>query len=268
MRKFNIFLFLGIIFSAGNLYSQSTLPDFTIKNTKTGIILLWQNQYPGQVKGITVQRSYDSAKNFSSIATVINPQNTINGFADNNPPYGKMFYRLFIGFDSSYVITLSKKPGANNGVDYSALIAQINAMYENNGQQQTGKPATKKQAATEQPVKNPAKEINKEKPVKISKSLAKIVDTAIVNDFITYPSKRIYTDKDNNIIINLPDAAKGNYVIKFFTEDYKPVFELKSLPEDYVSIEKVNFIHAGWFTFEIYKNGLLLEENKFYIPKD
>src|SRR6478609_9012266 len=100
MRKFNIFLFLGIIFSAGKLYCQSTLPDFTIKTTKTGIILLWQNQYPGQVKGITVQRSFDSAKNFSSIATVVNPQNTVNGFADNNPPYNKMFYRLFVGFDS------------------------------------------------------------------------------------------------------------------------------------------------------------------------
>ncbi len=272
MRKFYILLLLGITFTAGSLYGQAMLPDFTITNTKTGVILLWRNQYPGQVKGITVQRSYDSSKNFASIATVFNPQNTINGFADIKPPYPKMYYRLFIGFDTGvYVITGSKKPRSDNSVDYSALITEINTLYEKNGQEQEAKLNAKKKAAAEPVAKDHDKEIiKKEKPVtgKVFKPVSKAIDTAIVNDFITYPSKRIYTDKDNNIVINLPEAGKNKYLIKFFTEEYKPLFEIKNLTEDHLSIEKVNFNHAGWYMFEINKNGLLLEENKFFIPKD
>mgnify|MGYP000249869867 CR=1 FL=1 len=272
MCKLYILLIFAITFSSGKLYSQATLPDFTFRTSNKSVMLLWRSQYPQQIKGITVQRSYDSTKNFSSVASVINPQNAINGFNDINPPYHKMYYRLFIGFDSGiYIITESRKPGANNGIDYGSLITEINALYEKNNALQPGKSDPKKKPAAEPATKNPAKEIiQKEKPVnnKTVKPAAEALDTAIVNDFITYPSKRIYTDKENNIVITLPNIKEDNYLIKFFTEDYKPLFELKNLQEDYISVEKVNFEHAGWFTFEIFKNGLLLEENKFYIPKD
>lgn len=270
MHKFYILLIIGTAFSSGELYSQATLPNFIIRNTNKAVVLLWRNQYPGQIKGITVQRSYDSAKNFASIASVINPQNAINGFSDINPPYHKMYYRLFIGFDSGiYIITGSRKFGFNNAIDYGSLIAEINALYEKPNPQQEGKSNTKKTVA-DLPTKNSAKEITqKEKPgSKMLKPVNEVSDTAIINDFITYPSKRIYADKDNNIVINLPNIRQDNYLIKFFTEDYKPLFELKNLAEDYLFIEKVNFTHAGWYTFEIYKNGLLLEENKFNISKD
>lgn len=272
MRKFYILLIFAITFSSGKLYSQATLPDFTFRSSNKSIVLLWRNQYPDQIKGITVQRSYDSTKNFSSVASVINPQNAINGFSDVNPPYHKMYYRLFIGFDSGvYIITESRKPGVNNGVDYGSLIAEIKSLYEKNNYLQPGKSDTKKQPAAETATKNTAKEISQHERSlnnKAVKPAAEALDTAIVKDFITYPSKRIYTDKDNNIVISLPGIKQDNYVIKFFAEDYKLLFELKNLPEDYLSVEKVNFVHAGWFNFEIFKNGLLLEENKFYIPKD
>ena len=82
------------------------------------------------------------------------------------------------------------------------------------------------------------------------------------------PSKLVYTGKENNVIISLPDAEKKKYSIKFFENDGTPLFEIKKITEPYLTLDKVNFIHAGLFNFEVYADGLLVEKHKFYIPKD
>ncbi len=82
------------------------------------------------------------------------------------------------------------------------------------------------------------------------------------------PSKLVYTGKENNVIISLPDAEKKKYSIKFFEEDGTFLFEIKKITETYLTLDKVNFVHAGLFNFEIYADGLLIEKHKFYIPKD
>ena len=88
------------------------------------------------------------------------------------------------------------------------------------------------------------------------------------NDIITYPSRRIYTGKDNNIIISLPLAETKKYTIKFFDENETALFDLNKITETYLIIERVNFLHAGWFYFEVYENGKLIEKNKFQIAKE
>ncbi|KAA9037639.1 hypothetical protein FW778_16220 [Ginsengibacter hankyongi] len=82
------------------------------------------------------------------------------------------------------------------------------------------------------------------------------------------PSKLVYTGKENNVIISLPDANKKKYSIKFFENDGTPIFEIKKITEPYLTLDKVNFIHAGLFNFELYADGALVERHKFYIPKD
>jgi hypothetical protein len=82
------------------------------------------------------------------------------------------------------------------------------------------------------------------------------------------PSKFIYTGKENNIIIELHDAGSSKYSIKFFDEKNYLVFEIHKVTEPYLIIEKVNFLHAGWFYFMLYDNGILKEKNQFYIPKE
>ena len=82
------------------------------------------------------------------------------------------------------------------------------------------------------------------------------------------PSKFVYTGKENNVIISLPDAGKKKYSIKFFEKDDTPLFEIKKVTEPYLTLDKVNFIHSGLFSFEIYADGLLVEKHKLYIPKD
>lgn len=82
------------------------------------------------------------------------------------------------------------------------------------------------------------------------------------------PSKFVYTGKDNNVIIALPDAGKKKYTIKFFEETGAFLFELNKITEPYLTLEKVNFTHAGIFDFEVYENGVLIEKHKVYVPKD
>ena len=82
------------------------------------------------------------------------------------------------------------------------------------------------------------------------------------------PSKMVYTGRDNNVIISLPDAPKKKYTIKFFEESGIFIFELNKISEPYLTLEKGNFLHAGIFNFELYENGTLIEKHKVYVPKD
>jgi len=82
------------------------------------------------------------------------------------------------------------------------------------------------------------------------------------------PSRYVYTGKENNVIISLPDATEKKYSIKFFEEDGTPLFEIKKIAEPYLTLDKVNFTHAGLFSFELFADGELVEKHKLYIPKD
>lgn len=82
------------------------------------------------------------------------------------------------------------------------------------------------------------------------------------------PSHHVFSGKDNNVIIFLPDANKKKYSIKFFEDDGTFLFQLKHVPEPYLTLDKVNFVHSGLFRFELYDNNILIEKHKLYIPKD
>ena len=257
MRKFYFLAVTGLFFCCSTVYAQAVLPEFSVKNNKGKISVSWQNKYTKPVKGITVQRSFDSIKNFTSITTVPDPKVLVTGFADINVPYTKMFYRLFIVFDSGvYIFTPSQKPESDSGFDLAKAIKKITD--ENRAQNQKSVKATK--AVQE---KDMVPENNSD-----SQTVTTATEILSKKEVIIYPSQLIYTSKDNNIVINLPDFELNKYIVKIFEEDNKLLFELNKLTEGYLVIEKVNFLHAGWFYFEIYDQGVLLEKNKFFIPRD
>lgn len=262
MDRSRLLLLSVLLFLSCTVFGQATLPDFTLKSTDGKVSVFWLNTYKRPVKGISVQRSYDSTKNFFSIASILNPQNSVNGFTDSSAPYNKMFYRLFIGFDTGiYILTSSKRPEVNTVIDYTKLIQEINLVYERNIQLQEEKMKLQRELELARAAKN------KNKPGKAAakKAAPTEVSEEVISQVITYPSKRIFTDKDNNVVTKLFKTDANKYVIRFLTEDYKLLFEIKNPTDDYFVIEKVNFSHAGWYQFEIYKNEFLLEENKFYI---
>jgi hypothetical protein len=77
----------------------------------------------------------------------------------------------------------------------------------------------------------------------------------------------VYTNREGYVFINLPDAEGKKYNIKFFDGDNSLLFEIKNVKEKALTLDKANFLHAGWFNFELYNDEKLIEKNKFYLPK-
>jgi len=247
--------FLLITSACRMLYSQDTLPRFTLKNAGNNrIIVGWVNQYPN-IRQISIQRSFDSLNFYKTILTVPDPAAIQNGYMDVKAPNDHMFYRLFILFDQGvYLFSAAKKPV----LDTTRKIAVVQTRPDTiivNGKR----------------VIVPAKTFD----IKID-SLQWGDSSATPNPNYTkpqsnafIPSLHVYTYRDGFVRINLPDDEKSKkYSIKFYEESGAFLFELKEIKEKDFKIDKANFYHAGWFRFELYENGKLLEKHKFYLEKD
>jgi len=236
MHKFIFALFFFCLAISGNVFAQDTLPSISVKNRNGKIIISWKNTYGAKINNINIQRSADSVKKFTTIGTVLNPLNKENGYVDAKPPQGKIFYRVFVAFEGGdYVFTRSYRPAIDTTREVE--LAEKNELFEKDPNEDK---TDEKKDAVVKPTPPPA--------------------------FV--PSKFVFTGKDNNVIINLPDAATQKYSIKFYEENGTPLFELHSIKEPYLILEKVNFLHSGWFYYDLLNNGILLEKFKFYIPKD
>lgn len=224
-------LFTLLVFcTAGHAFAQDTLPNFTVTNAGNNrFIVGWVNNYP-LVKQISIQRSHDSLRNYTTILSVADPNAKQNGFADTKAPNDHMFYRLFIVLDKGeFVFTPARKP-----VFDTVRISKSPVL------------------------------IDKSKDSAITPSIKPFVPKK--PDFI--PSFFVYTNKDGYVFINLPDADRKKYHIKFFEDDDSFLFEIKTVKEPALTLDKTNFMHAGWFKFELYNEDTLVEKNKFYLGKE
>lgn len=227
-----VFLFL-FLFSCNALLAQQTLPNISVIDVSGKIIVSWKNEYKVPVSNISIQRSYDSLNNFTSISSVLNPESKENGFADTDAPYDRMYYRLFIAFDGgAYIITTAQKPSK----DLSTLIDTSGGI----------KPWQR----------NPLNDSSLQIPP----------DSKSNKD--NYPSERMYTYQDNSIIIRLSDVYLKKYRIVVFDEANDKIFELTNLRDQLLILDKVNFPHSGWYHFEIYDQNGLVEKNRFIVTKD
>ncbi len=272
MKKKNYLILLFCITALQDVSAQAILPNITVKNFSGKIIVSWQNAYNIPVTNISIQRSYDSLKNFSTIGTVLNPQNIENGFADDKPPYTKMFYRVFISFEGgSYIFSSTarpvKVPEFKKEIPVTTTdIISLNPAdnIEINRKDSTLNLNENNPVLPHIPTQvNPLTDSNVKLPPRKDSIIVKIDPEAI-----TYPSQRIYTGRENNVVIYLHNAAIKKYSVKFFDENDNFLFELTKLREEYLIIERVNFVHSGWFHFELFENGKLVEKNKFFIGKD
>ncbi|MBX2924263.1 MAG: hypothetical protein KF746_18830 [Chitinophagaceae bacterium] len=101
-------------------------------------------------------------------------------------------------------------------------------------------------------------------------------DGLSLNDSITQvtkaqvykPSSFIFTNSEGNVTIVLPAGKQSHFKIKFLEEDGSDLFQLNSIREQIVIIDKSNFMRSGWFRFELYEDDALKEKNKIFIPKD
>jgi hypothetical protein len=232
--------FLMLFFMCfGNSYAQNdTLPFLNIKSVGTRVIVSWKQNYKKVIATLNIQRSYDSLKNFRTIGEVLSPQSVENGFIDANPPYRKMYYRIFVAFEGG--------------------------TYEYSKTYRAKKDTSKNIVADKQ---FPTTMVPEEKLPWLVLKPGEVNLSLDEKPKITYPSQRIYTLKDNNVLITLPNTNTIKYSIKFYDEMDKFLFEIKRVKEDNFIIEKVNFGRSGWYKFEVFENGELIESNKFQIVK-
>ncbi len=238
MKKIILFHFIAFLAAGNHIIAQDTLPKFSVKNVGNNrIVIGWVNTFE-TVKQISIQRSFDSTKNFKSILTVADPTIPENGYVDTKANTDRMFYRLYIMLDKGvYLFSDAKRPVLDTVVKKDAAV-------------KTDLPGiTVPIIISGNVVIGPVNGNNRPK-----------ADVYV-------PSKRIFTFKDGYVRIVLPEDTDKKYTIKFFSDD-ELLFELKDVKERNFKIDKTNFYHAGWFRFELYENDELMEKNKFYIPKE
>jgi hypothetical protein len=208
--------------------AQDTLPKFSVTNAGGNRVIVGWVNTYGLVKQIGIQRSHDSTKNFKTILTVADPNARQNGFADTKAPNDHMFYRLFVVLDKGQFFFTESK----------------------------------------KPLIDTAKVLKDGVTEKVKVDTVTIAKPAVQKKPEFVPSFYVYTNKDGYVFINLPDADKKKYHIKFFEEENVLLFEIKSIKETGLTLDKTNFMHAGWFHFELYDDDKLVEKNKFYLSKD
>jgi len=190
MKKY-ILLLTTLASVSYQLMAQDTLPKFSVKNAGGGrIIVSWLNSYQ-VVKQINIQRSFDSLKNYKTILSVPDPMNKENGYADTKASSDNMFYRLFIVLDGSqFIFTKSKRPVVDSAQ------AQVNVEQKK--------------------VLDPfSTEINKPSRSMDSTLKAGGYDSRNKPN-IFVPSLYVYSARDGNIHLNLPDVNTKKYSVKFF----------------------------------------------------
>ncbi len=300
-------LFVSLVFSA-LVRAQDTLPRFSATARGTGKILIsWHNIYP-VVSQISIQRSIDSLKNFTTLITVPDPTLPENGAVDNNAPHPNFYYRLFVVLgNGKYLFTPSRRPRSNTGESEAAV-------REDNPDLSLAKavnprivfvdPARDRQKTViKMPRANPSSpeiaemafsaavfvrrgdsvlgQLTGRQILSFRDSLIKNTrdtlvfidgDTILIKPFVPVEmykvSPFVFAGKYGNINVFLPEAGKRHYSVKFFDENNKLLFELSEIRDPALILDKTNFRHAGWFRFELYDGAQLMEKNKFFIPKE
>lgn len=264
-------MILALLAISSPSYSQDTLPRFNVTNFGPQRTLInWVNGYPS-VKQISIQRSADSLKNFTTILTVPDPLNKENGYLDTKAPRDNMFYRLFIVIDgANFVFSKSQRPYFDTTRPAAPVITN------------TEPPVTKTPDQTKAPDsvivmvldtltdQYIPKKIKNDKAMILSDSVNKMQPPGLKannkpNVFV--PSMRLFTNGEGYLKISLEDYARKKYSVKFYDDKDAFIFEIKEVKRPYLILDKTNFYHAGWFSFELFENGKLLEKHKFYISK-
>lgn len=235
-------LILSIIFIAATftvvMAQNDTLPKFALKKKEGKIAVGWINRYPN-ARQITIQRSKDSLKNFITIFSLPDPSLRKYNYTDEKAPNDSMFYRIFILIEgTNYFFSASKRPVKDTAKELTILKTTDIKGIDIKKQEEA-----KEEAKTKE-----------EKPV--------------VKKYVWAPSVYVFTADDGNVSIVLPNYKNKKYNIRFFEENDAPLFELHEVKQSPLLMDKVNFLRSGWFKFELYENGQLIERNKFLITRD
>lgn len=270
-------------------WGQDTLPAFSaqlIAGKKARIS--WVNPYAGKVKQISIQRSRDSLRLFNTIGSITHPTLEKNEFIDKSPN-GQYFYRLYILLEGErYVFSVSRKAGAYAVVpNKEQIIKPIDQIPPPVVPKKTPEKINKPVVVPEErswTLKRGMEIVGTLKPsgykafrdslLQNTKDTLGLVttDTIFIKPFqlkdVYKPSRLVFFDKNGLLHLEMPDPGRKSYQVRFYEEDRSFLFEVKSIRDPMLLLEKANFGHAGWFLFEVFEDGRLIEKNRVFLTRD
>jgi hypothetical protein len=95
---------------------------------------------------------------------------------------------------------------------------------------------------------------------KINKNTA-----STINNSNWKASPFVFTNINGYIQILINNPSEYVYSVKFKDEKGNDLFQIKKIETADLILDKTNFIHSGWFQFELYKDDVLLEKNKVFL---
>ena len=292
----NKFVLVLIIFIFTKPFAQDTLPRFTANILSADKVRIsWTNPYPNCVQ-VSVQKSYDSTKFFSTVFSSLSPELPQNGFVDKNYlKQVKTFYRIFYVLeDGKYFFTKSRQAKRDTSTHMQVINPQkSDSAISLNGEIIDLNLVTIPPLPIETPVKKRMFSIYKRsidssylvieesKYLRFKDSITtktkdtlKLLENDIViwKPFVPKPmwkaSSNVFTNTKGYVNVLLPNFKNHHYKIIFYDDKSVEIFKIKQLKQDKLMLEKSNFLHEGWFYFELYEDDKLKEKNKFFIEKD
>lgn len=271
-----------VLFVAARLFSQDTLPKFTLIERGNRVTISWVNPFKNLVQ-LNVQKSLDTLRNFSTIYSAPSPELPQNGYTDTKPATNRYYYRIFYVLEGgSYFFSRAKRgtgitdaeTPVTNVRDNSASRDFTNTMFSKvvPGDKRVVTVKTKDNVIRQLSInsfrnfRDSILRLTKDTLYAINDSLVTLSPYGLTDAFRA--SVYIYVNKDGLINVALPLVNEKKYHIKFFEENGTSLFDISNVRESPLILDKSNFVHSGWFQFELYEDNKLKEKNKLYIPKD
>ena len=249
-----------------------------IDSGSSGHMAAWLNPFDERCVQLNVQVSYDSLRNYRTIFSSESPQLPQNGFVYSPLYSGKFYYRIYYILDGN-VFSFTKAKNAKPLVS-TLPEAETDSIFVNESQPVTGslKPSRIITILTKDSVLATMEysiyKVFKDSVNKKTRDTLLVLgqDQVMLKPFdpasIYMPSQFVITNQDGFIKLKLPEAAIKKYKIIFFENDGKRLFVINHITETELVIDKTNFMHAGWFIFELYENEKLKERNKILLQRD
>lgn len=274
MKRFYLLLFITVSFLI-KANAQNALPDFSVDdmgNYKTRVS--WVNPFGDGCVQLMVQTSFDSSRGFKTIFSTESPQLPQNGFIYTSKYPARLYFRIFyILSGNAYYFTASKLPVPPTFKETESAVSE-------NIEEKSSKldpiriitVKTKDSIIVKLPYSDYYK--FKDSVSRNTKDTLFILsqDQVLLKPFnpenYYRPSVYVVTNKDGYVTIKLPDANKKNYKIIFMTMQNEKLFTINHIEDTEVVVDKTNFVHAGWFKFELYEDNKLKEKNKILLQRD
>jgi hypothetical protein len=231
MRFLFVMIFVSV-FILPYAKAQDTLPGFTASLKSSGKVLIsWRNGYPS-VNQISIQRSTDSLRNFTTLLTVPDPQIPENGFVDSKPGSSKMYYRIFILFpNSKYMFTKSRRPISEHTELPTANSKQAHGAKQKMNQGQS----KQKQVASVSPV-------NQSPVAETGKSTAPASQTNNAKSNPTPPVVKPAEEEAKYLILPKIDNSRIYYMMENTSMKKPAVTNPGKIKSPTIAVEKILFV--------------------------